>query len=311
MLAYTRTDSLPAGWLAYELSVLRRIKFSSVAIPFAGESGLGFNLKRWGTRVAANDMAQWAWLKAVARIQNNTERLTEEDLETALEDVYVPRHDLNNAALLHWFNEPDAWWFDNLRANIAQLPTAAKRALALNLGMMVGDYVRSFDAETRHFQQPLSRIFRRLWEREPAPVDNNQKNAGFNLEARDFLAEQRADLLFLRLPRGKRGNARRAADWAWREEWVRGEGGFWHEMERARAERLGAPVETKAQYLRLVQDLLERAAHIKRWAIARAEEAFLTTEELVETIRLVRPVETIYTKDFSELLGARATIITV
>ncbi len=41
------------------------------------------------------------------------------------------------------------------------------------------------------------------------------------------------------------------------------------------------------------------------WAIG-----YTTTEEIVETLRRVRKVETVYTKDFSELTGARATIIT-
>jgi hypothetical protein len=36
----------------------------------------------------------------------------------------------------------------------------------------------------------------------------------------------------------------------------------------------------------------------------------VTTQELVETIGSVRKVDTIYTKDFSELTGAKAVIIT-
>src|SRR2546430_13410299 len=69
------------GWLGFELSVLRRLKFGSVALPLAGEPGLGLYLKRWNARVAANDPAQWAWIKSQAFIENNCERLTEADLE--------------------------------------------------------------------------------------------------------------------------------------------------------------------------------------------------------------------------------------
>ena len=48
---------------------------------------------------------------------------------------------LDNVALVKWFNESDSWWFDNVRFNAEKLEDPHKRALALTLGMMVGDYV--------------------------------------------------------------------------------------------------------------------------------------------------------------------------
>ena len=303
-------DHAPAGWLAFELSVLRRLRFRSVVNPLAGEPQLDAALKRWNVRVAVNDPAQWAWIKGVAAVENNAERLMEEDVAGLLEEVYVPGYRLRNAALARRFGETDAWWFDNLRAAAERLAGATRQALALALGMAVGDYALSFDAETRELRQPLSRVFRRLWEVLPAPVNNNQRNVAANKDPRQFLAEERADLLFLRLPRPGRGGARRDGLAAWREEWVRGNEEFWPEFERARAGKLDAPVETKQQYLNLVEDLLTTATHIRTWAVAHADTGLVTIEELVETVRRVRKVETIYTKDFSELMGARAAIIT-
>jgi hypothetical protein len=302
-------DHVPEGWLAFELSVLRRLQFRSVANPFAGESDLDLYLKRWGVRVATNDAARWAWTRAAARVENSTERLTEEDVGMILEEAYVPRHRLYNPALRRWFGETDAWWFDNVRASAEKLEGTAKRALALNLGMLVGDYVLSFDEETRELRQPLSRVFERLWSIEAAPVDNSQRNTCSNKEARDFLKAEQADFLFLRLPRPTRRSARHSP-WAWREEWVRGGDDFWDEFEGAREGRLGARAETRQQYLRHVEDLLDAASHIPVWAVAHVENGFATTEELVETVRRLRRVGTIYTKDFSELSGARAAIIT-
>ena len=72
------------GWLGFELSVLRRLKFRSVALPLAGEPNLGLYLKRWNARVAANDPAQWAWTKSQAFVENNSETLTEQDLDALL-----------------------------------------------------------------------------------------------------------------------------------------------------------------------------------------------------------------------------------
>ena len=52
------------------------------------------------------------------------------------------------------------------------------------------------------------------------------------------------------------------------------------------------------------------AVHFPQWAIAHTENGFVSAEELVEAIREVRKVGTIYSKDFSELTGARAVMIT-
>ena len=304
------TDTIPKGWLAFELGVLRRFKFKSIALPFAGEPDLGLYLKRWGVRVAANDLARWASTKAMAVIENNDELLEESDLETILEDAYVPGHKLANPSLRLWFNETDAWWFDNVRENAEKLSNTFKRALALTVGMQVGDYARSFDEETRELRQPFSRIYRRLSETMGQPVNNGQRNTSSNREAREFLAEQHTELMFLRLPRARNQRDRERMGFsAWREDWVHGSDGFWDDLESARAGRLGTHVETKQQYLRFVQDLLQTAAHLPKWAIAYVEDGFISTAELVETISHIRKVDTIYSKDFSELVGARAAII--
>src|SRR5215210_8915383 len=223
---YKSSSTVPTGWLAFELSVLRRLKFRSVALPFGGEPYLGIYLKHWGVRVAANDLAQWSYTKATAYIENNSQQLTEEEVALLLEDTYMPRSEQGNPAMRRWFNETDALWFDNLRESAERLETPAKRALALSTGMMVGDYVLSFDEETRRLRQPLSLpdVFERVWRAQPPPVDNSHRNQSTNMEAREFVAERRhTDLLFVRLPRAShKHEQRRNSLSAWREEWVRG-----------------------------------------------------------------------------------------
>ena len=53
-MAYIPSATFPNGWLNFELSVLRRLKFSSIALPFTGEPNLGAQLKRWKVRVGPN-----------------------------------------------------------------------------------------------------------------------------------------------------------------------------------------------------------------------------------------------------------------
>src|SRR6185436_7609231 len=106
-----RRMQFPNGWLAFELGVLRRLKFASVALPFTGEPELSVQLKNWRVRVAANDPMLWSYTKSLALVENNTEKLNEDDLDVLLDDAYVPRDKMSNSALLKWFNETDAWWF--------------------------------------------------------------------------------------------------------------------------------------------------------------------------------------------------------
>ncbi len=48
---------------------------------------------------------------------------------------------------------------------------------------------------------------------------------------------------------------------------------------------------------------------MRTWAIAHVENGFIQTQDIVTTIGRIRRVETIYTKDFTELTGTKAVII--
>jgi hypothetical protein len=302
----------PNGWLAFELGVLRRLKFTSVALPFTGEPELAFQLKHWKVRIAANDPMLWSHTKALAVIENNADKLNEEDLDMLLGDAYVPGEKLNNPSLLKWFNETDAWWFDNLYSN-AQHLDPFKRAVALTAGMLTGDYVLSFNEETRTLRRPfaLSDTFRRLLDCLPEPHDNGMRNQSTSQDVRSFVAERHhTDLLFLRLPVPvTQTPIARDPLVTWREEWLRGNDDFWLDFERARQARLGSPVQSKAQYLGFVEDLLRTASHIPAWAVAHTENGFISNDELVERVSRVRKVASIYSKDFSDMLGVRASMI--
>ena len=299
------------GWLAFELNVLRRSKFASVALPFTHTPALGAYLKRWDIRVQANDPLQSAWTRAQAAIPNNGEKLSADDVNVVLEDAYLPKYKLQNASLRSWFSETDAWWFDNVRQNIDRLSTPISRAIALSIAMAAGDYVLSFTEDTRELRQPLSNVFRRLWTLQPEPYNNGQNNSCQNRQANEFLAETRADLMFLRLPAPHSQHCRALlGQAAWQEEWRRGGADFWATFDAEQAGKLGMSTETKSQYLNLLEETLRIASHLGQWAIAHVENGSIATQDIVETIGRVRRVEAIYTKDFSELTGLKAVMIT-
>ena len=308
-----QTNNTPRGWLAFELNVLKRLKFTTAALPFTSDANLGAYLKRWRVRVLANDLTMAGWTKAAATIQNNSERLSDDDVNIVLEDAYVPRYRLQNQALRSWFGETDAWWFDNVRQNIERLASPTAKAIASTIALNVGDYVLSFADDTLELRQPLSNVFRRLLSALGDPVNNGQNNTCSNKNANEFIAGNFAsDLMFLRLPRAHNLPQRKYLGWAaWREEFLRGGDDFWNILEANQAGRLGTLVETKSQYLRLLEEILETALHIKTWAIAHVEDGYISTHDIVETIgHTKRRVDTIYTKDFSELTGTKAVIIT-
>ena len=216
---FAKQINKPNGWLAFELNVLRRLKFASIMLAFTGETHLGSYLKRWNVRVLANNSMQSSWTKAVAAIQNNGEKISEDEVNVILEDAYVPRYRLQNAALRRWYNETDAWWFDNIRQNIEKLSSPVAKAVALSLGMSVGDYVLSFAEETLELRQPLSTVYRRLQSVLPEPINNGQNNTCHNKTINEFLAENYLDLMFLRLPAAHNQSQRmRLGTEAWREE---------------------------------------------------------------------------------------------
>jgi len=313
-VAYNGSGTFPNGWLAFELGVLRRLKFNSVAIPITGEPDLCIHLKRGNVRVAANDPLIWPFTKATALVENSSELLTEDDLNVILDDAYAPGERLDNPSLAKRFSELDAWWLDNVRRNAGRLESFYKQSLALTCGMMVGDYVLAFDEQTRTLRKPLSlsNVFRQMVSLLPRPYDNAARNLSMNQDLRNFIAErQHTELLFLKLPTPViQSEPSREIPAIWREEWLRGGDDFWGEFEKQRAGKLGAPVQSKQQYLGFVEDLLRTAAHIPIWAIAHTENGFISGDELVDTVRRLRRVSAIYTKDFSDLLGVRASIIT-
>src|ERR1700752_2630598 len=98
------------GWLAFELGVLRRLKFASIDLPFTGEPELAVHLKEWRVRVAAKDPMIWSYTKAIALVENHGHYLSLEDWDLLLEDPYIPLDELDNPTFLKWSNEIDAWW---------------------------------------------------------------------------------------------------------------------------------------------------------------------------------------------------------
>ena len=298
-------------WLGFELSVLRRIKFTSVAIPFAGRPDLGWYLKFWAKQVLDNDICQWAWWMSRALVENQTEELSEDDVARVLHNAYIPRRGLHNPALAQTLGEMDACWFDNVWLNLQEIENEHRRALGYLHALGVGDYVFSFTPETASLRRPLSEVFVALWRAQRKVVNNAQANRSANFEAQEFIRRTRADLMYARFPRPEGLVAMNQTIINWRETWTRGTAEGWDALVAQRQGYLGDQVVSKEHYLKLMSNFLAAATHIPKWAIAHAEDGFVAAAELGEVIKSFRPVEVTYNKDFSDVMGGLNTYVII
>lgn len=303
-------------WLGFELSVLRRLKYQTIAIPFSGQPDLDWYLKFWGKQVLSNDICQWAWSVSRALVENQGETLTEEDVSFALSEAYVPRRRLNNQALGRLTEHPqisdiDVVWFDNLWLNIQQIENEYRRALAAMHVLRTLDYAFSFDAQTIDLRRPLSEVFINLWSCQWNIINNDQANYSVNRDAHEFIRGARSDLMFARFPRPEGLAGLRHGIVGWRETWVRGSEDAWDMLIAGQRGRLGDDVMSKEHYLQLVSNFLLRAKHIQKWAISHTEDGFISAGEMADVIRQFRKIEITYNKDFSDVVGGRNTFIFV
>jgi hypothetical protein len=291
--------------LGFEASVLSQIEFRSIAIPFSGLAKVALYLKTWGKLILTNDQRAWAAAVAHATVQARAP-LGEDHINSVLQDVYVPGVRLNNARLLRWFGETDAWWMDNLRRNIESLEDESLRAQALAIGLQAGDYALSFDDETRDLRMPLTTVFWRLAGRAINGPATNPHSQSFNLPAEDFIKQARTDLLYLSLPPAQSELAGAEARSEWREEWVRGT----DDTGASRAPTL-ATVQSRQSYLAAVDRLLRLGSQVRTWAIGCQDTGLSSARDLVELIKEYRPVRATYSKDLTEVVGGLRSCIVV
>ncbi|MFN0084861.1 MAG: hypothetical protein ACKVX9_05695 [Blastocatellia bacterium] len=320
------TTSTPnRRWLGFELSVLRRLKFNSIAIPFAGMPDLGWYLKFWNKQIFDNDICQWAWWMSRALVENQGELLSEEEISMILSEAYVPHRRLNNPAL--WpppeagigearageprLSEMDATWFDNVWLNIQQVENEHRRALAYLHALGTADYVFSFGPDTAGLRRPLSEVFVSLCRAQRQIINNGQANYSVNRDAYEFIRSARADLMFVCFPRPEGLAALRAGRIGWRETWIRGTDVDWDGMVANQRGRLGDDVMSKDHYLQQVAGFLARAKHISTWAISHTDEGFISAAEMADVVKQFRQIDVTYNKDFSPVVGGRNTFLMI
>ena len=117
--------------LPYILKHLAKLKFTSALDAFSGSGCVGYAIKQTGARVYANDFLNFCFHTARATIENNSTKLTEEDVGKLMRPNTSAKPFVRDTYKDLFFSETDCEFLDNLWTNIQELQSPLKASLAL------------------------------------------------------------------------------------------------------------------------------------------------------------------------------------
>ncbi|MCC5945901.1 MAG: DNA adenine methylase [Bernardetiaceae bacterium] len=188
---------------------------------FAGSQALAFLFKQMGLQTITNDFLNFNNQIGIALVENKSEKITQEDLDI----LFQPAKDKNSFELIQsvytgvFFEENEAEFLDNFRANIPLLSSPYKQALAFSLinrsmtrKVTMGHFGHTQalkyanDPErikrNRSLIRPIKEIFEDLLPKYNSAVfDNKQENKSYNQNILDLLPTlENVDLVYLDPP---------------------------------------------------------------------------------------------------------------
>lgn len=196
--------------LPFILKHLAKLKFNSALDAFSGSGCVGYAIKQTGARVYANDFLNFCFQTARATIENNSTKLSEDDVSklvrlnpaapTFVRDTYT---DL-------FFTETDCAFLDNLWANIQELESPLKVSLALAAasracmkkrprGMFTFTGIKGWDERKDLKLSMREQFLIAVNALNSAVFSNGQQNKAFNSDVFD-LQPDLADLVYIDTP---------------------------------------------------------------------------------------------------------------
>lgn len=117
--------------LPFILKHLANLKFNSALDAFSGSGCVGYAIKQTGARVYANDFLNFCFQTARATVENNSTKLSEDDVSRLLRTNNSAPTFVRDTYTDLFFGETDCAFLDNLWANIQDLQSPLKISLAL------------------------------------------------------------------------------------------------------------------------------------------------------------------------------------
>jgi adenine-specific DNA-methyltransferase len=198
---------------------IKDLDFDTALDAFGGTGCVGYMMKEKGKKVTYNDILKFNWYIGLALIENDSVKLTEDDVAFILK-----RHDkikystfIYEAFKSIYFTDEENQWIDMVVINISLLDDIYKKALAyfalfqaciikrpFNLFHRKNLYLRFSEVE-RNFgnkvtwDTPFEIHFRKFVdEANRAVFSNGQQNKALNLDV--FEIEKRFDLVYIDTP---------------------------------------------------------------------------------------------------------------
>lgn len=196
--------------LPFILKNLAGLKFGSALDAFSGSGCVGYALKRTGARVYANDFLNFCFHTARATIENNTTRLTDEDVGRLVRPNARAASFVRDTYADLYFDRPDCEFLDQLRANVAELESPLKSSLALAAaaracmkkrprGMFTFTGRKGWDGRKDLKLSMREQFLAAVAALNGAVCSNGQQNKAFNVDVFD-LPPGLADLVYIDTP---------------------------------------------------------------------------------------------------------------
>lgn len=277
-----------------ELLLLSKvIKQDSIAFAFGGRNPmwLGWWLKVLGKEVHVNDILHFSYWDSVGMVENDQDTFDEERLLN-LTEGFEKRSELKNPELARLVPRADAYFFDQLRERIDELPPHLK-GMAIRAGYLTIRYVQTLDtsATFTEIRQPLAMVFHNLVRNLNERVTDKGVGHAYRQEANEFVKEPKADALFFQLPLAEGINlesfkGERVLGPVGREVWTAGPAKTWLPKLREQTEgTFGDKLITRESYDRALSNLLQNANDYPVWIFNLQESEYLRVLSVVRQFR--------------------------
>jgi DNA adenine methylase len=196
--------------LPFILKHLAKVKFNSALDAFSGSGCVGYAIKQTGARVYANDFLNFCFQTARATIENNSTKLTEEDVGKLVRPNTSAPTFVRDTYKDLFFIETDCEFLDNLWANIQELESPLKASLALAAasracmkkrprGMFTFTGIKGWDGRKDLKLSMREQFLIAVNALNSAVFSNGQQNKAFNSDVFD-LQPDLADLVYIDTP---------------------------------------------------------------------------------------------------------------
>lgn len=189
--------------------IASQFDFNSVLDLFSGSGVVSYMFKAQGKRVVSNDYMTFSSLYTKAMVENNTVNLADKDIQFLLSNKGLCDGFVENTFKDLYFTDDENIFIDQVRANIKNLRSSTKRAMATSALVRacfkkrprgIFTYVgHRYDDGRKDLQTSLKDHFLNAIEQINLSVfDNGQKNLSKNFDA--MSVNTKADLVYIDPP---------------------------------------------------------------------------------------------------------------